>query len=72
MNHQQKGKKGKKKEHKNIWNNKLLTHRFKQGKREMKNVSDGYNKYLLSANYGQNAALSILYVLSHLAITKYL
>lgn len=38
----------------------------------MKNVSDGYNKYLLSANYGQNAALSILYVLSHLAITKFL
>lgn len=38
----------------------------------MKNVSHGYNKYLLSANYGQNAALSILYVLSHLAITKFL
>lgn len=67
--HQQKGKKEKKK---NIWNNKLLTHQFKQGKREMKNVSDGYNKYLLSANYGQNTALSILYVLSHLAITKFL
>lgn len=38
----------------------------------MKNVSDGDNKYLLSANYGQNAALSIVYVLSHLAITKFL
>ena len=36
----------------------------------MKNVSDGSNKYLLSDNYGQSIALSILYVLSHLAITK--
>ena len=37
----------------------------------MKNVSDD-NKYLLSANYGQNDALSTVYVLSHLAITKFL
>lgn len=42
----------------NVWNNKL--HPFKQDKREVKNVSDGNNKYLLSDNYGQSIALSIL------------